>query len=46
MKGKGIDLFIEIGCGKTLSGLNKKMGITNTKSFEKVSDLEPNDATT
>jgi len=37
----GIDLFIEIGCGKTLAGLNKKIGVAApTISIEKVEDLE------
>jgi [acyl-carrier-protein] S-malonyltransferase len=39
MKKAGVELFIEIGCGKTLTGLNKKMG-ANTISIEKVTDLE------
>lgn len=38
---KGIDLFLEIGCGKTLSGLNKKIGVAApTISIEKLEDLE------
>ena len=37
----GIDLFLEIGCGKTLAGLNKKIGVAaQTISIEKVEDLE------
>lgn len=37
----GIDLFVEIGCGKSLSGMNRKIGIKGaTLSVEKVSDLE------
>ncbi len=37
----GIDLFIEIGPGKTLSAMNKKIGVKGkTLSLEKVSDLE------
>jgi [acyl-carrier-protein] S-malonyltransferase len=40
MMDKGIDFFIEIGCGKTLSGMNKKIGAASTFSIEKVSDLE------
>jgi len=39
MKAAGVELFFEIGCGKTLTGLNKKMGIIST-SIEKVPDLE------
>jgi [acyl-carrier-protein] S-malonyltransferase len=39
----GIDLFIEIGCGKTLAGLNKRIlgasATTPTISIEKVTDL-------
>lgn len=38
---QGIELFIEIGCGKTLSGFNKRINSTiPTISIEKVSDLE------
>lgn len=38
---QGLALSIEIGCGKTLSGMNKKIGVsTPTLSLEKVSDLE------
>jgi [acyl-carrier-protein] S-malonyltransferase len=38
---EGIDLFVEIGCGKTLSGMNKKIGVSaRTISIDKVSDLE------
>lgn len=41
MDEKGIELFIEIGCGKTLSGMNRKIGIQGkTISIEKVEDLE------
>lgn len=40
MKREGVEFFLEIGCGKTLSGLNKKMGITSMSSIDKVSDLE------
>lgn len=37
----GVDLFIEIGCGKTLSGMNKRIGVAApTLNLEKVSDLE------
>jgi [acyl-carrier-protein] S-malonyltransferase len=36
-----IDLYLEIGCGKTLSGLNKKIGVTApTISVDKLADLE------
>ncbi len=35
------DLFIEIGCGKTLTGINKQIGVTQpTLTVNKVSDLE------
>lgn len=40
MKEAGVELFLEIGCGKTLSGLNKKMGILSMSAVEKVVDLE------
>lgn len=37
----GIDLFIELGCGKTLSGMNKRIGVTaETINLEKVDDLK------
>lgn len=39
MQAQGINRFIEMGCGKTLAGMNKRMGIP-TESFEKISDLE------
>lgn len=39
MQEKGIDAFIEMGCGKTLAGMNKRMAI-KTDSFEKITDLE------
>ncbi len=38
---EGIELFLEIGCGKTLAGLNKKIGVAGfTQSIDKVEDLE------
>lgn len=46
MKEAGVELFLEIGCGKTLSGLNKKMGVSSVLSIEKISDLELAYATT
>lgn len=46
MKREGIQLFLEIGCGKTLTGLNKKMGTAACLSIEKVGDLELVHATT
>lgn len=37
----GVDLFIEIGCGKTLAGFNKRIAVqAPTMSIEKVEDLE------
>lgn len=36
-----VDLFIEIGCGKALTGFNKRIGVTvPTWSIEKVEDLK------
>lgn len=41
MEENGIELFIEIGPGKTLSGMNRKIGVNaKTLSMEKVEDLE------
>ncbi|MES2272871.1 MAG: ACP S-malonyltransferase [Chlamydiota bacterium] len=41
MKADGVELYLEIGCGKTLSGLNKKIGILEpTFSVDKVVDLD------
>jgi [acyl-carrier-protein] S-malonyltransferase len=41
MESKGINCFIEMGCGKVLSGLNRKIGILGeTLSIEEVADLE------
>lgn len=37
---KDVDLFLEIGCSKTLSGLCKKMGISNIRAVDKITDLE------
>jgi [acyl-carrier-protein] S-malonyltransferase len=40
MESKPIDLYLEIGCGKTLSGLNKRNNvIAPTFNIEKVEDL-------
>ena len=41
MAENGIDLYIEIGCGKTLSGMNKKMKLADqTFSVDKITDLD------
>lgn len=41
MMNKQVDSFIEIGCGKTLMGMNKRIGVNvPTHSFEKITDLE------
>jgi len=41
LEAEGVDYYIEIGCGKTLSGMNKKIGVTApTYSIEKIEDLE------
>jgi [acyl-carrier-protein] S-malonyltransferase len=41
MAQQGIDLYIEMGPGKTLAGMNKRIGVSGTTiSVEKVSDLE------
>lgn len=41
MEKQGVDLFIEFGPGKTLSGMNKRIGVhAPTISIEKVEDLE------
>jgi len=41
MQTKGIDLYLEIGCGKTLSGMNRKIGVTGmTLSVDKLGDLD------
>ena len=41
MEEKGIERYIEIGCGKTLNGMLKKIGVNGEKfSIEKVEDLE------
>lgn len=37
----GVDLYLEIGCGRTLSSLNKRIGVkAPTLNFEKMEDLE------
>jgi [acyl-carrier-protein] S-malonyltransferase len=41
MEAKGVDLYVEIGSGKTLSGLNKKIGVkVPTLAVEKILDLD------
>ncbi|WP_068468471.1 ACP S-malonyltransferase [Candidatus Protochlamydia phocaeensis] len=41
MDKQGVDLFIEFGPGKTLAGMNKRMGINaQTITIEKVEDLD------
>lgn len=41
MNDKGVDSYIEIGCGKTLTGMNRKIGVTgHLISIEKVTDLD------
>ncbi len=41
IESKQVDLYLEIGSGKTLAGLNKKIGVkAPTLSLEKVGDLE------
>lgn len=41
IESSGVDFYIEIGCGKTLSGMNRKIEVSApTVSIETVSDLE------
>ena len=41
MQHKGIDLYLEIGCGRTLAGMNKKIGVAGqTLNLDKLSDLD------
>lgn len=41
MVDEGVDLFVEIGCGKTLAGFNKRINVpAPTISIEKVSDIQ------
>lgn len=41
LKMTGIDLFIEIGCGKVLAGMNKQIGVAaSTISINAVEDLD------
>ena len=38
---QGVDLYIEFGPGKSLSGMNKRIGVQSpTLSIEKVEDLQ------
>ena len=40
MDANGVDLYLEIGCGKTLAGMNKRIGVQGTSfSLEKVQDI-------
>lgn len=40
MMQEGIDLYIEMGCGKTLAGFNKRIGVSApTISIEKTTDI-------
>lgn len=41
MMDRNIDVYLEMGPGKTLSGMNKRIGVTQpTYSIEKIADLE------
>ena len=41
MEDAGVELFVEIGPGKTLSGMLRKIGVKGkTITVEKVADLE------
>lgn len=41
MQSQGVDLFLEVGCGKTLAGFNKRIGVTApTISIEKIEDIK------
>ena len=41
MMSQDVDLFIEFGCGKTLAGFNKRIGVTvPTVSIEKIEDIK------
>lgn len=41
MMTQDVDLFIEFGCGKTLAGFNKRIGVTvPTLSVEKIEDIK------
>jgi [acyl-carrier-protein] S-malonyltransferase len=41
MEKRGVSLYLEIGCGKTLAGMNKKIGVAApTHTIDKVADLD------
>jgi [acyl-carrier-protein] S-malonyltransferase len=41
MMEQGVHAYFEIGPGKTLAGMNKRIGVTEpTYSIEKIADLE------
>lgn len=41
MASKGVDLFLEIGCGKSLAGFNKRIGVSApTLNLEKIEDFK------
>lgn len=41
MERTGVDLYVEIGCGQTLTGMNRQIGVRGpTYSVDKVTDLE------
>lgn len=38
---RGVDLYLEVGCGKTLTGFNRKIGVSApTLSVDRIEDLE------
>ncbi len=41
IEAQGVDLYVEIGCGKTLTGMNKRIGVNGTTlNIDKVADLD------
>lgn len=41
MDTSGVELYLEMGCGKTLAGMNKKIGVKGTTiSIERITDLD------